>query len=207
MKKDGFVFVESVVVLVVVALSLAMLISSYSLVTRKTKEKEKYDKTSDKYLVYVLSKLGTDDICNYSIGCTNLSHKNVSFRADNEVTSSYNCSTTKMGELLYDCNQVFEDMGLVHVYVIENVRNELNDLDSVGNPKGTGELKAVEKYDNGTIEYMKTLKKCNDLNTIDENGNFINNNTDTSKCIDPITYMIGVFERGNGDYYYASIEL
>ena len=37
MKKDGFVFVESIVVLVVVALSLAMLISSYSLVTRKTK--------------------------------------------------------------------------------------------------------------------------------------------------------------------------
>ena len=72
MKKDGFVFVESVVVLVVVALSLAMLISSYSLVTRKTKEKERYDKTSDKYLVYVLSKLGTDDVCNYSIGCNNL---------------------------------------------------------------------------------------------------------------------------------------
>ena len=54
---------------------------------------------------------------------------------------------------------------------------------------------------------MKTLKKCNDVNTIDENGNFINNNEDTSKCISPITYMIGVFERGNGEYYYASIEL
>ena len=207
MKKNGFVFVESVVVLVVVALSLSMLISSYSLVSRKTKEKEKYDKTSDKYLVYVLSKLGTDEICNYSIGCTGLSHKGISFRADSEVTSTYNCGTTKMGELLYDCNQVFEDMGLVHVYVIENVRNELNDLNAAGNPKGAGELKAVEKYDNGTIEYMKTLKKCNDLNTIDENGNFINNNTDTAKCNDPITYMIGVFERGNGDYYYASIEL
>ncbi len=207
MKKDGFVFVESIVVLVVVALSLAMLISSYSLVTRKTKEKEKYDKTSDKYLVYVLSKLGTDDVCNYGMACTNLAHKGISFRADREVTSSYNCSTTKMGELLFDCNQVFDDMGLVHLYVIENIRNELNDLDVYGNPKGRGELKAVEIYDNGTIEYMKTLKKCNDLNTIDSNGNYINNNSDTSKCNNPITYMIGVFERGNGDYYYASIEL
>lgn len=207
MKKDGFVFVESVVVLVVVALSLAMLISSYSLVTRKTKEKEKYDKTSDKYLVYVLSKLGTDDVCNYSVSCNNLSHKDISFRADNAPGTTYNCTSTKMGEILYDCNKVFNDMNLVHLYVVENIRNELNDLDSEGNPKERSELKAVEKYDNGTIEYMKTLKKCNDLNTYDENGNFINNNDNSSKCISPITYMIAVFEKGNSDYYYASIEL
>ena len=207
MKKDGFVFVESVVVLVVVALSLAMLISSYSLVTRKTKEKERYDKTSDKYLVYVLSKLGTDEICNYGVECDNLSHKDISFRADNAPGTTYNCTTTKMGEILFDCNQLFEDMNLVHLYVVQNIRNELNDLDSNGEPKARTELKAVEKYDNGTIEYMKTLKKCNDVNTIDENGNFINNNEDTSKCISPITYMIGVFERGNAEYYYASIEL
>ncbi len=207
MKKDGFVFVESVVVLVVVALSLAMLISSYSLVTRKTKEKERYDKTSDKYLIYVLSNFGTDNECNYSVGCNNLSHKDISFRADVDPASPYNCSATKIGELLYDCNKVFQDMNIVHIYVVENVRNELNDLDSSGNPKGTGDLKAVNKYDNGTIEYMKTLKKCNDLNTVDETGKYINNNKDTSKCINPITYMIGVFERGNGQYYYASIEL
>ncbi len=207
MKKDGFVFVESVVVLVVVALSLAMLISSYSLVSRKTKEKENYDRTSDKYLVYVLSKLGTDELCNYGIGCPSLSHKDISFRADVSSSSTFSCTTTKMGEILYDCKKVFEDMNLVHIYVVENVRNELNDLDKNGNPKPRSELKAVEKYDNGTIEYMKTLKKCNDLNAVDEDGNYVNNNEETSKCISPITYMIGVFERGNNNYYYASIEL
>ena len=41
----------------------------------------------------------------------------------------------------------------------------------------------------------------------EKNESTINNNEDTSKCISPITYMIGVFERGNGEYYYASIEL
>jgi hypothetical protein len=207
MKKDGFVFVESVVVLVVVALSIAMLFSSYSLVTRKTKEKENYDKASDKYLIYVLSRLGTDDVCNYSVGCSNLSHKDISFRADSDPSSSYNCATTKAGEILYDCNKVFDDMDLVHLYVVENIRNELNNMDSDGNIRGTGELRAIDKFDNGTIEYMKTLKKCNDLNTIDSNGRFINNNTETSRCLNQITYMIGVFERGNGDYYYAAIEL
>ena len=69
MKKDGFVFLESVVVLVVVALSLTMLIASYSLVARKTKEKEDYNRTSDKYLVYNISNLGTNDLCNYSSPC------------------------------------------------------------------------------------------------------------------------------------------
>ena len=207
MKKDGFVFVESIVVLVVVALSLAMLISSYSLVTRKTKEKEMYDRTSDKYLIYVLSKLGTDEACNYSIGCPRLAHKDISFRADNDTSSSFNCTTTKMGEILYNCNEVFEDMELVHLYVVENVRNELNNLDKNGNPKAVSELRAVDKYDNGTIEYMKTLKKCNDVNTIDSDGKYVNNNKETTRCLNPITYMIGVFERGNGDYYYASIEL
>ena len=205
MKKDGFVFVESVVVLVVVALSLAMLISSYSLVSRKTKEKEKYDKTSDKYLVYVLSKLGTDDICNYGVGCNNLSNKNISFRADADASSPNSCATTKMGELLFDCNKVFADMGLVHVYVVENVRNELNDLNSSGEPKSNGEKKAVQIYDNGTIEYMKSLKKCNDVNTTSDGIFRIVD--ESTKCTSPITYMIGVFERGNGNYYYASIEL
>jgi len=205
MKKNGFVFVESVVVLVVVALSLAMLISSYSLVSRKTKEKEKYDKTSDKYLVYVLSKLGTDDVCNYAVGCSNLSNKDISFRADADAASDNSCATTKMGELLFNCNQVFKDMGLVHIYVVENVRNELNDLKSNGDPKGPTDKKAVQIYDNGTIEYMKSLKKCNDVNTSD-NGIF-RIVDEKSNCTSPITYMIGVFERGNGNYYYASIEL
>ena len=65
MNKKGFVFVESIVVLVVVALSLAMMISSYSLVSRKTKEKEYYNRASDKYLLYSISNLATDDKCNY----------------------------------------------------------------------------------------------------------------------------------------------
>ena len=52
----------------------------------------------------------------------------------------------------FDCNKVFADMGLVHVYVVENVRNELNDLNSSGEPKSNGEKKAVQIYDNGTLD-------------------------------------------------------
>ena len=195
--KKGFVFVESIVVLVVVALSLTVLISSYSLVSRKTKEKERYDKASDKYLLYAISNLGTDDTCNYAVSCT--SNTDIKLRADVDG-DQYKCTGTKVGEIMYDCENVFKEMNIKHLYVVENIMNDLNDLHNDGTPKASGEIKANQFYDNGTIEYMKTLKKCND---VEEEGAY----SRKTKCSNPISYMIGVFERGNGDYYYASITL
>ena len=61
MKKNGFVFIESVTVILVVVLSLTLLISSYALVTRKSKENEYYDLPSDKYLLYVIGNLGQNN--------------------------------------------------------------------------------------------------------------------------------------------------
>lgn len=186
MKKNGFVFIESIVVLVVVALSLAMLTSSYSLVKRKTQEKEYYNKASDKYLLYSISNLGTDDACNYAKECPSLGGdtfkegSNITFRADID-----NCPTSKLGKIVYDCNAVFNEMHIVHIYVVENVLEDLYDD------------KSISFYDNGTLEFMKSLKKCNDVD-------FKKN---TRKCNDPIKYMIGVFERGNGEYHYAAIEI
>ncbi len=194
MNKKGFVFVESIVVLVVVALSLAMLISSYSLVTRKTKEKEYYNKASDKYLLYSLSNIGTDDTCNYSMDCGDRGESSatfkggrVTFRADADATSKYSCDLTKVGKIIYDCNKVFEDMNLVHLYAVNNILTELNNTNS------------VSFFDSGTLEYMKSLKKCNDPNF----------NTRSTTCSDEfaISYLIGVFDRGNGEYHYASIEI
>ena len=206
MNKKGFVFIESILVLVVVALSISMLMSSYSLVARKTKEKEFYNKASDKYLLYSLSNMGTTETCNYGVSCSSLTNKNISFRADVDG-SEYLWSNTKVGEIMYDCVKVFKDMNIKHLYVVENIRNELNDLKADGTPKDGSDKKAVELYDNGTIEYMKTLKKCNTENTIDANGQYVNNNKIDTRCNDPIIYLIGVFERGNKEYNYASIVL
>lgn len=198
MKKNGFVFIESVVVLVVVALSLAMLISSYSLITRKTKEKEYYNKASDKYLLYSISNLGTNDNCNYSIECTvggstfKDSSRKITFRAD--LDGPFACNLSKLGKIVYKCDEVFRQMNIVHIYVVENIVNDLNDrsTDNTANKKGS-----IHFYDSGTLEYMKSLKKCNDLNYSPKNPT----------CNDPISYMIGVFEKENGELHYASIEL
>ncbi len=226
MKKNGFVFVESIVVLMVVALSVAMFMSSYSLMSRKVKEKENYDKASDKYLLYSIANLGTDSKCNYGIDCDEEGKRDTEFAA-----SASNCKFTKMGGILYDCTQVFEDLDIKYIYVVKNVRNTLNDykrnkdgqaLDCSGNvidrdknPEAKGckitdnSQKAVNIYDNGAIEYMKTLKKCNDENVYigeGENQVYVNRNKESDICANPIMYMIGVFNRGN-KLYYASIDI
>lgn len=196
MNKKGFVFVESIVVLVVVALSLAMLLSSYSLVQRKTKEKEFYDKSSDKYLLYAISDLGTSDTCSYSIRCKNgdTYEDTINFRADvdyynkNGHENEFYCKKTKLGRILYSCEDVLRSMQVRSIYVVKDVSSALRSSS------------ATSIYDNGVIEYMKTLKKCNDENTT---GTAKRNNS----CAYPIAYMIGVFDRGNNDLYYASINL
>ena len=192
MKKNGFVFVESIIVLMVVALSMAMLLSSYSLVQRKTKEKEYYDKSSDKYLLYAISNLGTDDTCNYSVRCSGDS--SVNFRSDrNEklLSGADNpnyCKRSKLGRILYNCDKLMENMQVRSIYVVKDIKEALSSNN------------AVDIYDNGVIEYMKTLKKCDDENTSQTAPN-------NSTCLSPITYMIGVFERGNNNLYYASINI
>ena len=187
MKKDGFVFIESIVVLVVVALSLAMLLSSYSLVSRKTKEKEFYDRASDKYLLYAISTLGTDDACNYSTEsiCNGKSY-GVNLAVNKDTCNS---NANKTSQILYNCEQMFNDLKIEHLYVVDDIKEELNKED------------AVTIYDNGVIEYMKTLKKCNDNNlaytdqtTATGEQRYANGNS-SSSCSNPIKYMIGVFRR------------
>ena len=174
MKRNGFVFIESVIVLMVVALSLTMLISSYSLITRKTQEKEYYDRASDKYLLYSITNIGVNDECNYNLA-NSCGYEGINLQADEK-----NCNNTRVGKLLYNCSQTFKDMNIKHIYVVDDIKKELS------------KDNAVEKYDNGVIEYMKTLKKCNDA--------------DSNTCEEPISYMIGVFYR-SGNYYYASLKI
>ena len=43
MNKKGFVFLETIIILVLVTLSLTTMLSSYTLITSKSREKEFYD--------------------------------------------------------------------------------------------------------------------------------------------------------------------
>lgn len=194
MKKNGFVFVESIVVLVVVALSLAMMISSYSLITRKTREKEYYNKASDKYLLYAINKLGTTDDCNYVDSCHISDPNDKRNDIDFSATKS-NCATTKIGSIIYDCGKVFDELNISRIYFVYDVYKALNKekKDASGSFVHMTDAEYYSYYDSGTIEYMKTLKKC----AVED---------DPSNCSVSIKYLIGVFKIGD-EYHYASIEL
>ncbi len=199
MNKKGFVFVESIVVLVVVAFAVAILIASYGVISRKIKEKEHYDKASDKYLLYAISQLGSDDECNYSVSTTKCTGVDLS-------ANSMTCGSTKIGKMMERCDETFKYLNIKNLYVVSNIRSEINSLNSKSNYYVGGQTSNPKKYTNGVIEYMKTLKKCNDSNWDETTKTYKNVNKDTDVCNNPVKYMIGEFER-QGTYYYASIEL
>ena len=221
MNKKGFIFVESIIVLMVVALSVAMLIASYSLISRKTKEKENYDKASDKYLLYAISNMGTDDNNNYATvnasiatcpGCAKLTFEVDKDNCDEgTMVGNKKHYNNKVGYFMKNCSKVFEDLNIEHLYVVDNIRNTLNDYKSNdSDEKYTDNNRAVYRFTPGTIEYMKSLKKCNDDNSFSKSDTgeitYVNNNKETDKCNNPITYLIAEFLRGEV-YYYASIQL
>jgi len=197
MKKNGFVFIESIAVLVVVALSLAMLIASYTLISSRTKQKENYDKSSDKYLLYAINNLVSSDECTYAKPCT---INGASYGVD-MVASQTTCKNpgVKTKELMFDCEKVFKKFNIKNLYVIHDLDYTLNTV-----TKSAQDSKNIiaSELSNGTIEYIKTLKKCNDKDYTEKIKERNKNNTNY-KCNNPITYLIGEFDRG--DMYYASI--
>ncbi|MBR2138123.1 MAG: type II secretion system protein [Bacilli bacterium] len=202
MKKNGFVFLESIVVLVVTMLALTLLLISYSLITRKAKEKEEYDRTSDKYLIYNLSNFGTTDLYYYGFQDADT----LSFKAEKDLCKYFPKSnsdkTVYVNEILSDCEQVFKDTNLKYLYTIRDINKALQGEEKtvVINPVTHASqtiLEPTKKYDNGTVEYMKTLRQCK-TQVVESGGKRI--------CNDPIHYLIGVYEKNNR-FYFASIEI
>lgn len=62
MKKKGYIFIETIVVLIVVIVSLSLVLSSYSLVISRSKLKKYYNRTNDIYLLYYISQLIDNNI-------------------------------------------------------------------------------------------------------------------------------------------------
>lgn len=164
--KKGFVFLESVIVLVVVALALTGFMTTYRLQANNAKRREYYDKTSDKYLLYSISALGTNGNDNIN-SCSDF-NINRDFGSSGSV---YTSCFSKFYSTKEQAQKMFDDTGLVYLYYIKDISDVLD------NSK-----KPTEKFDNGSIEYIKTL--------------------DSNKT----NYLIGVFRRSDR-YYYASINL
>ena len=166
------------------------------------KQKEEYDRTSDKYLIYNLSNFGTTDLYYYGFQDADT----LSFKAEKDLCKYFPKSnsdkTVYVNEILSDCEQVFKDTNLKYLYTIRDINKALQGEEKtvVINPVTHASqtiLEPTKKYDNGTVEYMKTLRQCK-TQVVESGGKRI--------CNDPIHYLIGVYEKNNR-FYFASIEI
>lgn len=134
--KKGFIFLETIVVLTVVVVSLATVLSTYALVSRKSKLKYYYDNASDIYFLYNLAKLGTTVNNNYVT-------KNVYF-----VATETNCSSLSY---VADCKKIMGDNNLKKFIYIPELVVFLGEL------KDDKMKQAIEEVGNGTLEYLSRL--------------------------------------------------
>ena len=139
MKKDGFVLVESVVVLVIVVLALTLFLSSYFLLTRKSESKDYYDLPNDKYLLYNVANI-------WSLGNNG---GNAYTETGSFVIDKNTCSTKVAKYSNDECKKIFNDTSLERYAVIYNL-NYMFD---------TGRIKDIPGITSDIIEYLKTLKK------------------------------------------------
>src|SRR5574344_1290689 len=137
--KKGFIFVETIVVLVVVALALSIALSSYSLVTRRTKINYYYNNPSDMFLLHYLFTMGTTSSNNYLT------------ETQAKYVNAANCSTVLTQ--FATCKDVLSDFGVQYVGIIPNIKKALDDSSF------------ANKLDGGIIEFINQLQKCTKSNT------------------------------------------
>ena len=253
MRKKGFVFLETIIILMLVTVALTTMLASYTLVPTKSYEKQYYDRISDKYLLYAISNLGTTQKDNYqkladllvknasssdngeklgilkidvenknceimcqslytkkcycelsncdgktgqqktecvnnclnSSGIKNLESTKVycsimgltdasctlngstpvpktQYNGTNHNTSSFDKVVTGEG----NCTVVFNQMQLDKLYIVKDIAYALR------------QDAATEYIENGTIEYMKSLKKCHTEDVYVEFENVVSNKLD-----------------------------
>ena len=139
-EKKGFIFIETIVVLTLVALAMTITLATYSLVTSRSKIKMYYNLSSDIYLLHNISRIGTDSEVNYA----NMAKNNETFWIDKT-----NCSNT-IGHIVGNCEALFTNNDIQNLGIIIDIDKEIRNNSS------------TKKYDPGTIDFLNTLKKYKD---------------------------------------------
>lgn len=135
MNRKGFVFLETIVVLAVVALSLTMMLLTYTLQKSKEKEMEYYNKSSDLYALNMIHSI--------------FKNVNENYTDTNQIFTINNCPSNYIN----NCETFFTDNNLIEYGIINDLSSELNK--KINNS-------ILKNSNNETIIYLKTLKRYND---------------------------------------------
>ncbi len=137
MKKNGFVFMETVVVVVVLSLTLLMLYASYSYILRLSREKKTFDTTDALYATYYVKK--------YMVS------KNSTVA---NFMNNNGCYATSSGRACDVANSTASNLiQLREIYEVDKLYylNPSNVL------KDTNKTQLLMEYDATTIDYIKSL--------------------------------------------------
>ena len=140
--KNGFVFMETIVVIAVLCITLLLLFSSYSYILRKSRTKKTYDVTETIYKTYYFKQVldsvrGNLSLKNYIISNTNC--QNV-----NGTNTNFICSIPSSNSSLYQTKIVFD----IDKYYLINPKNIL----TASNSKTL-----LNNFDATTLDYIVNL--------------------------------------------------
>ena len=115
MNRKGFIFLETISILMVVALSLTILLASYTLVYTKAKKHKYYDQPRDLYTLYTVANLvDTSSLPNNIIKISNV---NSCEKVDGKDTI--------LGVTVKDCDVFMRDINMTTFAVIDDLNSEL----------------------------------------------------------------------------------
>lgn len=140
MNKKGFIFLETISIIMVVSLALCALLATYTLVYTKSQMHKFYDQPRDLYMLYsIANMIDTSTLDNSIIKVSNAS-------SCEKVDGSYTILSTTIN----NCEEFMNEANMTTFAVIDDLNKELK-------------KKSNETYfDNVTIEYLKTLSRCYD---------------------------------------------
>ena len=186
MHKKGFVFVETIVVVAILTVSLLMIYSSYSSIIINNNTRLKYDDPAFMYRTYYIQKF----LKNFRL---DLIASNLDL-SSNQVIENFNC--TNSGLFLNSVNDTGICENILSEYHVSNMYLTFNDLDFIHECRSnTGLCNILNAVNSDMANYLKTIggKGKTGYRLIIE----FSENADGSLCLND-----------NGcKYYYANISL
>lgn len=139
-KSNGFVFMETIVVISVLSITLLLLFSSYSYILRKSRSKNTFDTTENIYKTYYFHQ-----VLNSSVGLNNyLKTSSCQLVKTINGSGNYICQVPSTNANLNQIKNVFE----IEKFYYVNPSNLINASDSNA---------LLNKFDATTIDYILNL--------------------------------------------------
>jgi len=140
-KKDGYIFIETILAALVVIVSLTTVISTYSLITRKNEINKYYNRPNELYSLYYIMKLGDEkDIDTF-------------YNEDFLVNKS---SCNEKLNYLVNCSAIMEELNIINIGYVSSIKETFKKTDtnfSTGMIEFLDHLQ-TEESDNKVIRYV-----------------------------------------------------